>query len=156
MASLMAAPHEQGVEILKKELFSEIKKFSLVSDDSQSYFVDDVNAVFFDSDGVLTVSALIPIDKHFDKWNKSIRILTEDDRIVVEVDTQPIQFVKGVGGEQTVKMTVSGQAGEVVFKKSDYITKGELDGLYVGAVQALTMQVMQLQNKLIEKGVLDV
>lgn len=156
MADLIAPPHKEGVELLKKELYSEIKRFSLISDNGEDYFSSEINAIYFDSDGVLTVSALIPSEEHFTAWNDAIRVLTADGKIVVEFKTQPIQFVKGVGGEQTLKITVSGKAGEIVFKQTDYITKGELDGLYVGAVQALSMRLMQLENKLIEKGVLSV
>ena len=156
MGGLIAPPHEEGVEILKNQLYKEIKKFSLVDDKGEVYFTDDVNSVYFDNNGVLVVSALIPVDKHFEKWNSAIRVLTIDGKIVVEFETQPIQFVKGVGGEQTLKITVSGKAGEIVFKKTDYITKGELNGLYIGAVQALAMRLMKLENKLMEKGVLNV
>ena len=156
MGVLTAIPNEEGVAILKQELYDKIKKFALVDDNGETYYTNTVHAVYFDSDGVLTVSALIPKEEHFDKWNKSIQILSDDDKVIADIETPAIQFVKGVGGEQTVKLTVSGEAGEVVFKKDDYVTAGELDGLYVSAIEALTRKVFQLENLLIKKGILDV
>jgi len=56
---------------------------------------------------------------------------------------------------QTIKFAVSGEAGEIVFKANDYITKVEFDELYLPVVTALTTRVTQLENILIEKGVID-
>lgn len=154
MAVLTAAPHKDGVDLLKQGLFEEIKKFALVDDNEEVYYTDAVHAVYFDTDGVLTISALIPKDKHFDKWNKWVRVLSIDDKIIAEIETPAIQFVKGVGGEQTIKLTVGGQAGEVVFKKDEYLTIGEMNGLYISTIEALITKVHQLETKLIEKGIL--
>ena len=155
MAVLTAVPNEEGVEILKQELYDKIKKFALVDDSGEIYFTDTVHAIYFDSDGVLTVSALIPKEEHFDRWNKSIQILSDDDKVIADIQTPAIQFVKGVGGEQTVKLTVSGKAGDVVFKKDDYVTAGEMSGLYMSTIEALTTKVLQLEHILIEQGVID-
>jgi len=155
MGVLTAVPNEDGVAILKQELFSKIKKFALVDDSEEIYFTDTVHAIYFDSDGVLTVSALIPKEEHFEKWNKSIQILTDDDKVIADIETPAIQFVKGVGGEQTVKLTVSGKAREVVFKKDDYVTAGEFDGLYLPIVASLTNRINELENILIKNGVIN-
>jgi hypothetical protein len=154
MGVLTAIPNEEGVELLKEELYNRIEKFALVDDSGETYFTDTVHAIFFDTNGVLTISALIPKEEHFTRWNKWVKILSDDNKIIAEIETPAIQFVKGVGGEQTIKLTVSGQAGEVVFKKDEYLTFGELDGLYISAIEALTTKVFQLEDKLLEKGVI--
>jgi len=151
---LVALPNAEGVDLLKQELYSKISKFALVDDDGETYYTNTVHAIYFDSDGVLTISALIPKDEHFTKWNKWVKILSDDEKVIADIETPAIQFVKGVGGEQTIKLTVSGEAGEVVFKKDEYLTIGEMNGLYISTVEALTTKVFQLENKLIEKGIL--
>lgn len=154
MEHLVALPNAEGVDLLKQELYSKISKFALVDDDGETYYTNTVHAIYFDSDGVLTISALIPKDEHFTKWNKWVKILSDDEKVIADIETPAIQFVKGVGGEQTIKLTVSGEAGEVVFKKDEYLTIGEMNGLYISTVEALTTKVFQLENKLIEKGIL--
>ncbi len=156
MGVLTAVPNEDGVDILKQELYDKIKKFALVDDNGETYYTDTVHAIYFDNNGVLTVSALIPKDEHFDRWNKYIQILSDDEKVIADIETPAIQFVTGVGGEQTIKLTVSGEAGSVVFKKDEYLTMGEIEGLYVSAIEALTTKVFQLENLLIEKGIIDV
>jgi len=156
MEHLTATPNEEGVEILKQGLFEKIKKFELVDDNNESYYVATVHSVYFDSNGVLTISALVPKDKHFDKWNKWINILTDDNKIIANIETPAIQFVMNVGGEQTIKLTVSGSAGEVIFKKDDYMTTGEYEGLVLPTIEALTTKVFNLETTLIKKGIIDV
>ena len=39
MDSLIGIPHEQGLQILKDELFSTIKKFQLLDEDKNSFFI---------------------------------------------------------------------------------------------------------------------
>lgn len=154
MGVLIAVPNNEGVELLKQELYEKITKFALADENGEIYFTDTVHAIYFDNDGVLTVSALIPKDEHFTVWNKWVKLLSDEDKVIADIETPAIQFVKGVGGEQTIKLTVSGQAGEVVFKKDEYLTLGEMNGLYISAIEALTTKVFQLEDKLIEKGIL--
>jgi hypothetical protein len=156
MGVLMAVPNSEGVELLKKEFFEKITKFALADENGEIYFTDTVHSIYFDSDGVLTVSALIPKEEHFTVWNKWVKLLSDEDKVIADIETPAIQFVKGVGGEQTVKLTVGGKAGEVVFKKDEYLTLGELNGLYISTIKALTTKVFQLENKLIKKGIFDV
>lgn len=154
MGALTAVPNSEGVELLKKELYGKITKFALADENGEIYFTDTVHAIYFDSDGVLTVSALIPKDEHFSVWNKWVKLLSDECKVIADIETPAIQFVRGVGGEQTIKLTVGGAAGEVVFKKDEYLTHGEMNGLYIGTIEALLTKVHQLETKLIEKGIL--
>ena len=131
MDNLTAVPNEQGIEILKQKLYDKIKKFALVDDKGKVYFTGNIHSVFFDTNGVLTTTLVVPKEEHLTHWNKWVRIVTDDDKIVADVQTPPLQLVKGVGGEQVVKITVSGQAGEVVFKTDEYVTSSEIETLLV-------------------------
>jgi len=155
MGSLIATPHEEGLQILKDELFERIRKFSLVDEDDVVYYTNALHSTYFDGDGVLTLVAIVPKNEHFTSWNKAVRILSDDDLIIADVATPAIQFVMGVGGEQIIKLTVSGEAGVVNFKADEYITPTEAEDLFLKPLIANTNMNLVLQTKLIEKGIID-
>ena len=154
MDNLIATPHEEGLQILKDELFEKIQKFSLVDDTGTVYYTNAIHSSYFDPDGVLTIIVLVPKDEHFTNWNKAVRILSDDDLIIADVATPAIQFVMGVGGEQVIKLTVSGEAGVINFKADEYITPAEAQDLFLLPLIANTNMNLALQTKLIEKGVI--
>lgn len=129
MDNLIAIPNEEGLDILKAELFDRIQKFSLVDDLDEVYFTSTIHSSYFDDDGILTIVAIVPKDQHFTNWNKAVRILTDDNIIIADVLTPAIQFVLGVGGEQVVKLTVSGTPGVINFKADEYLTRNEIGQL---------------------------
>ena len=155
MDSLIATPHEQGLQILREELFEKIQKFSLIDEDDSVYYTSTIHSSYFDGDGVLTVVAIVPKAEHFTHWNKAVRILSDDNLIIADVATPAIQFVMGVGGEQIIKLTVSGEAGVINFKADEYITVAEAEEIFLLPVVANTNMNIVLQNKLIEKGVIN-
>lgn len=155
MDNLIATPNEEGLQILRDELFERIQKFSLIDENDVAYFSDSVHSTYFDENGVLTVVVIVPKDEHFTNWNKAVRVLSDDDKIIADVATPAIQFVYGVGGEQIIKITVSGEAGTIAFKADEYITPTEAEELFLTPLVANTNLNIVLQNKLIEKGVID-
>jgi hypothetical protein len=133
MEYLEALPHPSGLKILKDKLYEKLEHgiFELIDSLDDVYYTDNVHRIYFDSYGVLTITFVIPKDKHFEVWSKKVRILANDGTIITEVNTPEIQFVTGVGGEQIIKLAVSGQAGEVVFKKDEYLTFSEVEELFL-------------------------
>jgi hypothetical protein len=153
--NLVAVPHAEGIDILKNELFERIKKFELIDDEDVSYFQSTVHSVHTDEDEVLTVIVIIPKEDHFTNWNKIVRILSDDGKIIADIQTPAIQFVKGVGGEQVVKLAVSGDKPmDIIFKSSEYITPAEANELYLRPIIANTNYMLQMNLKLIEKGII--
>jgi len=152
MDNVTAVPHADGIQILKDELYEEITKFQLLGDNGAKYYEADIHSIRFDTNGILTASCIVPKEEHFTTWNKWVRILSDDDKIIADVETPPIQWVKGVGGEQEIKLTVSGEAGEVVFKKDEYVTDGELEPMMDVVTQiwasSLTTQEAMLKHEL--------
>jgi len=155
MDNLVATPNEEGLQILRDELFERIQKFSLIDENDVAYYSNSVHSTYFDENGVLTVVVIVPTDEHFTNWNKAVRVLSDDDKIIADVATPSIQFVMGVGGEQIIKLTVSGEAGTIAFKADEYITPVEAQELFLAPIVANTNLNIVLQNKLIEKGVID-
>jgi len=155
MDNLTATPHKEGLQILKDELFGKIQKFSLVDDEGAVYYTKNIHSSYFDDEGVLTIIVLVPKDEHFTKWNKAVRVISDDNLIIADVATPAIQFVMGVGGEQVIKLTVSGEAGVINFKADEYITPTEAQDLFLLPLIANTNMNLVLQTKLIEKGIIN-
>jgi len=148
MEYLEALPHADGLQILKDKLYEKLEhgRFELVDSFDDVYHTDEVHRIYFDSDGVLTVTFLIPKDEHFEKWSKKVRILANDGTIIAEVNTPEIQFVTGVGGEQVIKLAVAGEAGEIIFKKDDYLTETEAQEILLVPIiagEVLSVQAMR-------------
>lgn len=127
MENLIAYMTDEGVELVKQELYDGIKKFSLVDVDDAVYYTADVHSVYFDTEGILTASIVIPKEDDFSSLNRKIFLLNEDDDVVFIVETAMIQFIKGIGGIQEVKITVSGEPATLVFKNDDYTTDAEFE-----------------------------
>ena len=179
MANLTAIPTPQGLEILNTELKEKATHFVLVGaktyqdkeldeiiknrvsttmEDIKThiFYSDKIESSFYDENGVLTFVMTIPVDKDLNDYMYGVGIVTSDlKELVAFTDTPKIVPIKGVGGTLSVKIAVRGEAGEIIFKKNDYITSVELDELYFPALEALTARVNELEKILIDKGVID-
>ena len=154
MDGLVTVPHEEGLSILEDELYERIQRFELIDSDDNVYYESSIHASYFDGDGVLTVTLIIPKENHFTVWNKAVRIKSDDGLIIADILTPAIQFVKGVGGTQEVKLAVSGEAGVINFKADEYITVIEANELFLKPLVANTNLNIALQNNLIDKQIL--
>ena len=155
MAGLMLLPTSDGIELIKEDIKSNLKYAVLLDENKQEIKRYEFYSIYYDADGVLTALFEIPVDENITTPMKYIRVVNSDDVIISEGETPEITFVTGLGGVQTLKFAVSGEAGEIVFKANDYITKTEFDELYLPIVTALTNRITVLENKLIDKGVID-
>ena len=155
MAGLMLLPTQEGIELLQSDLQQNLKYASLLDADKNEIKRFEFQSIYYDRDGVLTALFEISVEENITTPMKYIRVLSEAEAIISEGETPEITFVKGVGGVQTLKFAVSGEAGEVVFKADDYITAVEFEELYLSTIEALTTKVLQLEHILIEQGVID-
>lgn len=178
MANLTAVPTKEGLEILNSELKQKATNFILIgkqnyNDDELDTLLDSdaltykdiepyifysstIESSFYDENGVLTIECIIPVDEDLENYTYAIGIATEDTKELVTLTKMPkIVPIAGVGGSVIVKVAVKGTAGEIVFKQSEYITINEAQELFLKPVIANTAHLIALQNKLIEKGVID-
>ena len=155
MAGLMMLPTDEGLNLLKDNIKENLKYAVLLDESKKEIKRYEFFSIYYDENGVLTALFEVPIDENLTTTMKYLRIVNTDDVVISEGETPEITFVKGVGGVQTVKFAVSGEAGEIVFKANDYITKVEFDELYLPVVTALTTRITQLENILIKKGVIN-
>jgi len=155
MAGLMMLPTEDGIALLNENIRENLKYAILLDESKQEIKRYEFFSIYYDENGVLTALFEVPVDENLTTPMKYLRVVNNDGVVISEGETPEITFVTGVGGVQTLKFAVSGEAGEIVFKANDYITKVELDELYLPIVTALTNRVTQLENILIEEGVID-
>ncbi len=147
MDNLIAIPHVDGLDILRNKLFEKIKKFSLIDENNNVYFTAQIHSSYIDINKVVTVEIIIPKENNFSVFNKYIRILSEDDKIIANIQTPLIQLVSGIGGVQTIKLAVSGDtAGTIIFKKDEYITWSEADEFFLSN----SLSNLRLQAKICE------
>jgi len=154
MPQLTALPTNAGLNILKQALYDHISEFALVDDQGNEYYSAPVHSVYFDDNGVLTISCIVPVETHFTNWNKFIRLKDNQGIVIAEVETPPIQFIKGVGGEIPIKITVTGEPATIVFKNEDFITPAEARELFLKPLVQNTRHLLTLENLLIEKGII--
>ena len=155
MAGLMLFPTQNGLNLLKEDLKSNLKYAVLLDKNKKEIKRYEFYSIYYDNNKILTALFEVPLEENLTIPMKYLRVVNSDGVVISEGETPEITFVRGVGGVQTLKFAVSGEAGEIVFKANDYITKVEFEELYLAIVIALTNRVTELEKKLIDKGVID-
>jgi hypothetical protein len=69
-----------------------------------------------------------------------------------------MQLVSGIGLEQLIKLTVSGEPNTIIFKKDNYLTEDEAHEIYINKMVrplvANTNYMLVIHNKLMEKEII--
>ncbi|MGF1840956.1 hypothetical protein [Vibrio atlanticus] len=144
MSTLQGIPTQHGISILKSNLKQTAKKFQLIgalthnapSASLSVFHTDTIETSYYDDNGVLTFVFNLPIETHFNEYLYQIKIVDTSDQSIVNCQTPVIALAKGIGGMVTLKAAVSGQAGQVIFKDSKYVTEKELNELHLVPIQA--------------------
>lgn len=130
-------------------LAKNINKFQLIDTDGNVYYEGDIENVYYDKDGVLTATFMIPYKTSFKNTNKYFRILNSNGEKITDIETYPIVFDYGFGGLQTVKFPIKSEPGEIVFKEADYIDYSEMEDIYLAAVVAMTNNFQSIQDVIV-------
>ncbi|EKZ9001825.1 hypothetical protein RFA51_002945 [Vibrio fluvialis] len=139
MSALQAIPTQHGIDILNSELKNTVTKFRLVGallhdapiESLYSFHEGHIETSYYDENGVLTFILNLPIEQHFEEYLYQIHVLDSNDQSVIECSTPKIALPKGIGGMVTLKAAMSGEAGQVLFKHSEFVTGTELTELYL-------------------------
>ena len=139
MSTLQAIPTQHGMDILNSELKNTATRYRLVgaptqgapNEDLAPFYEDDVETCYYDDNGVLTFIVNLPIEKHLDSYLYRIDIIDNNQKSVIECITPTFSLAKGIGGMVTLKAALSGQAGEIIFKHSEFVTETELVELHL-------------------------
>ena len=135
MDALTAIPTSHGLSVLNSSLKNTVTKYALIGatahdaadDELGTFYTGTIENSFYDSNGVLTMQVELPVATDFGKYLYRIAILDATDQLVVSVATPKQALAAGIGGFMTIKIAVTGEAGEGVFKASDYVTGVELE-----------------------------
>ena len=135
--ALQAIPTEHGLSILRSAQKQHATKYELVGaltpDATQlsTFHSAEIESSYFDENKVLTFVLILPVETDFKEYLHKITILDSDSKVVIECATPKVALAKGIGGKVSLKATITGEAGEIIFKKSDYITEPEMRELWL-------------------------
>lgn len=173
MSVLNSIPTEQGISILESELKSKVTKFVLVGSarndnvtledllnssnvtyqdiENNIFYLNDLSKSYYDSVGKLSFEVYIPHADDFRDYLYAICLLTEDNELVVASSLgAKFQPVKGFGMTVTIAVPISGSAGEVVFKNSNFVLDTELEKYKEESGASLLQVVVNLGNSILK------
>jgi len=127
-------------------LASSMKKYQLVDVNDNVYANGDIENVFYDKSGTLTIDFLIPYDADYKTKNKYFKILDDAGLEITSVKTPNITYSYGVGGLQTLKFPITSDAGTIVFEDGDYVKRDEIDESYLTLKTSLIKDIGSAQN----------
>lgn len=148
MSTLQAIPTQHGIDILNSELKSTVTKYRLIgalthnapSESLYSFYGSTIETSYYDDHGVFTFILNLPIEQHFDEYLHQIHVLDSGNQSVIECSTPKVALPKGIGGMVTLKAAISGEAGQVIFKHSEFVTETELNEIHLPPIFNLINQ----------------
>jgi len=137
--AITAAATEHGLSVLNSALKNTATRYQLIGavnydeliNNTAVFYNEEIETSYYDNNGVLTFVVELPIAEDFGKYLYAIQIVDNDGQVVINAPTPKVALATGIGGMVTIKAAVTGEAGEVVFKASDYVTTSELQDLWL-------------------------
>jgi len=154
---LTALPNDQLISFLNSQMRDKFKRVGLIGVDGlddktlkallentagltyakvQKYiFAEyDAEATYFDDSGIFTAVVDMTNEDSYDKHLYGV-ILMSDDKLVATVAKTPIIYLnEQIGGQFPIKIPIKGNAGEVVFRSSKYLTEVEAEERFLSPV----------------------
>lgn len=143
MNQLQAIPTTHGLSVLTSSLKSSVKKFKLLGNigpqaaNVYEFHSETIHASYYDANGVLTFEMRLPIETHFNEYMYKVHIVDDTGAVVIECATPKVALPKGIGGMLTLKSTVTGNPGDLVFQNSDFLTETEFMARFASKMQAM-------------------
>ena len=139
MSTLQAIPTQHGMELLNSDLKNTVTQYRLIgalthdapSESLYSFYENTIETSYYDDNGVLTFILNLPIEQHLDEYLHQIHVIDSGNQSVIECSTPKVALPKGIGGMVTLKAAISGEAGDVIFKHSEFVTETELVELHL-------------------------
>ncbi|MEL7291505.1 MAG: hypothetical protein AAGJ88_04200 [Pseudomonadota bacterium] len=160
MSTLQAIPTQHGIDILNSELKNTVTKYRLIgalthdapSESLYSFYENTIETSYYDDNGVLTFILNLPIEQHFDEYLHQIHVLDSSNLSVIECSTPKVALPKGIGGMVTLKAAISGEAGQVIFKHSEFVTETELNELHLAPIKAALANMVGMIGEFHQSG----
>ena len=160
MSALQATPTPHGISILNSELRTTVTQYRLMgsieqdatSDLWQSFYENTIETSYYDDNGVLTFVLDLPVEQHFEEYLHQIHVLDSNNQPVIKCSTPKVALPKGIGGMVTLKAAISGEAGEVIFKQSEFVTETELNELHLAPIKAALANMVGMIGEFHQSG----
>lgn len=118
------------------------KTATLTYADVQKYIFEEneVESTYFDDEGVFTGIVNLTNEESYDKHLYAVGLFS-DDRIVGTIAKTPIIYLSSqIGGQFPIKIPITGNEGEVVFRSTEYLPEAEAEERFLTPlVQTLAM-----------------
>ncbi len=178
--SLKALPTQEGLDILNSTLKGRVGEYILIGasgyknaelsnllDDPTSATYESVRpfifyrgsceSILYDENGVLTFEIALPMEEDLQFYTYAVGLLSKGNILVCLTQTPKIVLIRGVGGKFIVKVAVKGEAGEIVFKNGEGVSREELivfQNMTLRSILEIGTAQIEIATKLAEKGVL--
>lgn len=144
MDAITAIATDHGLDVLNSALKNTATQYQLIgaeahdaTDDQLAVFYSaEIETSYYDDNGVLTFVIELPVAEDFNRYLYAVQVTDTSDQVVISAPTPKIALATGVGGMLTLKAAVTGEAGEVIFKASDYITESEMTDTWLPPIWA--------------------
>ena len=153
MDAISAVTTARGLEVLNSALKSGATNYHLIGaathDAADDILVDfytaQIESSFYDDRGILTFQINLPAEQDFNKYLYKITI-SDDTGTVISAQTPKVALVSGIGGIVTIKVAITGNAGEIVFKATNYITHEEMQALWLPKIATQSTHLEDKNN----------
>jgi len=156
MAGMILMPTPDGLQKLKEHTKEGLQKAILLDRSKKKIAEFEIFTSYYDGNGVLTALFDIPNELDLTTPAEYLYVVANDIVIATGKLPTPITFIKGVGGIQTLKFPIKGEAGDVVFKNNHFITEVEFEERYLSGLINLYNYVKTLEKKLLEAEIKEI
>lgn len=141
MDAITAIATDHGLDVLNSALKNTATQYQLIgakahdaTDDQLAVFYSaEIETSYYDDNGVLTFIIELPVAEDFGRYLYAVQVVDAVGQVVISASTPKIALASGIGGMLTLKAAISGEAGEVIFKASDYVTNSEMNDIWLPA-----------------------
>jgi len=108
-----------------------------------------IEVSYFDDEGVFTAVVDVTNEDGYNKHLYAVMLISEDKQIATVAKTPIVYLNEQIGGQFPIKIPIVGEAGEVVFRSSKYLTISEAEELYLlPSVSVFSLQSQKVADEL--------
>jgi len=156
MAGMILMPTQNGLKQLKEHTKDALQKIELLDKSKKKFWEANIFTAFYDENKVLTALFDIPLGVNLTTSAYYINVVANGQIIATGSLTAPIAFVEGVGGIQTLKFPIAGEAGEIIFKNNNFISEVEFEERYISSVIDVFALVKVIEKYIYEKEIKEI
>jgi len=109
----------------------------------------DAEVTYFDDGGVFTAVVDMTNEEGYNKHLYGVILMSDSKQVATIAKTPIIYLNEQIGGQFPIKIPIKGEAGEVVFRSSKYLTISEAEELYLlPSVSVLSLQSQKVADEL--------